>query len=384
MDNRVREQRLERGLTQEQLGSLVGVSRRTIISIETGRFAPSLTLDDPPRSDLRDAGRGALPPALTIQETTEPARGQDAARAPRRRWRWRASRRRSATVDAVRGPHQNSPVPSTSRIRTSGEVGSVLRTERVGLVGEQHHVEVGAHGPRPDRATGTAPPRRRARPRSRQPPARRPRRCRGPTAIHVSSSRPVERRQAAPDRHEGADGRRGRTGWPRRERRVLRCRAPPRGPRARPPSRPRLSATSARVRTRVTQTGTPASRSRRDVELAVLLLVGDHEVGRRSTMARHVGVLRAPDRHRVRERARRRGAPLGPSDHPVGQAPPPQRLGQVRDERHQALRRDRDDRPAVPRSSTSGRGWPSPDARATRGGCPRPREPGRRARRRSG
>jgi putative transcriptional regulator len=44
VDNRVRELRLERGLTQAQLGALVGVSRRTIISIETGRFAPSLTL----------------------------------------------------------------------------------------------------------------------------------------------------------------------------------------------------------------------------------------------------------------------------------------------------------------------------------------------------
>jgi putative transcriptional regulator len=44
VDNRVRELRLERNLTQEQLGGLVGVSRRTIISIETGRFAPSLTL----------------------------------------------------------------------------------------------------------------------------------------------------------------------------------------------------------------------------------------------------------------------------------------------------------------------------------------------------
>jgi putative transcriptional regulator len=44
VDNRVRELRLERGLTQEQLAALVDVSRRTIISIETGRFDPSLTL----------------------------------------------------------------------------------------------------------------------------------------------------------------------------------------------------------------------------------------------------------------------------------------------------------------------------------------------------
>ena len=44
MNNHVRELRLQRELTQEQLGDLVGVSRRTIISIETGRFDPSLTL----------------------------------------------------------------------------------------------------------------------------------------------------------------------------------------------------------------------------------------------------------------------------------------------------------------------------------------------------
>jgi putative transcriptional regulator len=44
VDNRVRELRLERGLTQAQLAALVEVSRRTIISIETGRFDPSLTL----------------------------------------------------------------------------------------------------------------------------------------------------------------------------------------------------------------------------------------------------------------------------------------------------------------------------------------------------
>jgi putative transcriptional regulator len=44
VDNHVRELRLKRELTQEQLGDLVGVSRRTIISIETGRFTPSLPL----------------------------------------------------------------------------------------------------------------------------------------------------------------------------------------------------------------------------------------------------------------------------------------------------------------------------------------------------
>jgi putative transcriptional regulator len=42
--NRVRDLRGERGLTQEGLADLAGVSRQTINSIETGRFEPSLSL----------------------------------------------------------------------------------------------------------------------------------------------------------------------------------------------------------------------------------------------------------------------------------------------------------------------------------------------------
>jgi putative transcriptional regulator len=44
MKNKIRELRAERGITQEALGILVGVSRRTIISIENDRFDPSLPL----------------------------------------------------------------------------------------------------------------------------------------------------------------------------------------------------------------------------------------------------------------------------------------------------------------------------------------------------
>jgi putative transcriptional regulator len=42
--SRLQELRGERGWTQAQLASEVGVSRQTINSIETGRFEPSLTL----------------------------------------------------------------------------------------------------------------------------------------------------------------------------------------------------------------------------------------------------------------------------------------------------------------------------------------------------
>jgi putative transcriptional regulator len=42
--NRVKELRNARGWTQEQLASVVGVSRQSINSIERGRYVPSLPL----------------------------------------------------------------------------------------------------------------------------------------------------------------------------------------------------------------------------------------------------------------------------------------------------------------------------------------------------
>jgi putative transcriptional regulator len=44
MQNRVRELRTAAGLRQEDLADKVAVSRQTIISIETGRYNPSLEL----------------------------------------------------------------------------------------------------------------------------------------------------------------------------------------------------------------------------------------------------------------------------------------------------------------------------------------------------
>jgi putative transcriptional regulator len=44
MRNRVREQRTQRGLSQAELGAALGVSRQTVISIENGRYLPSLPL----------------------------------------------------------------------------------------------------------------------------------------------------------------------------------------------------------------------------------------------------------------------------------------------------------------------------------------------------
>jgi putative transcriptional regulator len=42
--NRVREQRTQRGLSQAEVAAVLGVSRQTVISIENGRYLPSLPL----------------------------------------------------------------------------------------------------------------------------------------------------------------------------------------------------------------------------------------------------------------------------------------------------------------------------------------------------
>jgi putative transcriptional regulator len=44
MNNRVRELRTAAGMRQEDLADHVGVSRQTIISVEMGRYNPSLEL----------------------------------------------------------------------------------------------------------------------------------------------------------------------------------------------------------------------------------------------------------------------------------------------------------------------------------------------------
>jgi putative transcriptional regulator len=42
--NRVREQRAQRGLSQAETAAALGVSRQTVIAIESGRYSPSLPL----------------------------------------------------------------------------------------------------------------------------------------------------------------------------------------------------------------------------------------------------------------------------------------------------------------------------------------------------
>lgn len=44
MKNYIKEERTKKQLTQVELAEMVNVSRQTIISIETGRYTPSVTL----------------------------------------------------------------------------------------------------------------------------------------------------------------------------------------------------------------------------------------------------------------------------------------------------------------------------------------------------
>lgn len=44
MKNMIEQSRRERGMTQQQLAAALGVSRQTIISLEGGRYNPSLLL----------------------------------------------------------------------------------------------------------------------------------------------------------------------------------------------------------------------------------------------------------------------------------------------------------------------------------------------------
>ena len=44
MKNRIEENRKACGMTQQQLAALLGVSRQTVISLESGKYTPSILL----------------------------------------------------------------------------------------------------------------------------------------------------------------------------------------------------------------------------------------------------------------------------------------------------------------------------------------------------
>ena len=75
MRNRIREQRTQREMSQAELAAALGVSRQTVISIEGGRYLPSLplafaiarffglTVDKMSTQTRRQAHDGIHPPA---------------------------------------------------------------------------------------------------------------------------------------------------------------------------------------------------------------------------------------------------------------------------------------------------------------------------------
>ena len=81
MRNRVREQRAQRGLSQAQLAAALGVSRPTVISIEGGRYLPSLPLPLPLRAAalLCSAFRIARFFDLTVDKMFDPDDDEEAA-----------------------------------------------------------------------------------------------------------------------------------------------------------------------------------------------------------------------------------------------------------------------------------------------------------------
>lgn len=68
MRNRLREQRIQHGLSQAEMAAALGVSRQTVISIENGRYLPSLPLAfriarffDQPLDKMFDPDGGGTP-----------------------------------------------------------------------------------------------------------------------------------------------------------------------------------------------------------------------------------------------------------------------------------------------------------------------------------
>jgi len=77
MKNRIKELREEKGLTQEQLGELVGVSRQAINSIETEKYEPSIWL----AYDIAKVFDAAIEDVFLFEESEKKSRAQLSRRA---------------------------------------------------------------------------------------------------------------------------------------------------------------------------------------------------------------------------------------------------------------------------------------------------------------
>lgn len=72
MKNRIKEIREELGLTQEQLGEMVGVSRQAINAIETEKFEPSIWL----AYDICKVFQSTIEEVFNFEESERKSRAQ--------------------------------------------------------------------------------------------------------------------------------------------------------------------------------------------------------------------------------------------------------------------------------------------------------------------
>lgn len=76
MKNRIRELRESKGLTQEQLGELVGTSRQAIYAIENEKFEPSIWL----AYDISNVFECAIEEVFIFEESTRKSRAESSRR----------------------------------------------------------------------------------------------------------------------------------------------------------------------------------------------------------------------------------------------------------------------------------------------------------------
>ena len=76
MKNRIKELRESKGLTQEQLGELVGASRQAINAIETEKFEPSIWL----AYDISQIFGCSIEEVFLFEESTKKSRADSSRR----------------------------------------------------------------------------------------------------------------------------------------------------------------------------------------------------------------------------------------------------------------------------------------------------------------
>lgn len=76
MKNRIKELRERKGLTQEQLGELVGTSRQAIYAIETEKFEPSIWL----AYDISNVFECSIEEVFIFEESPRKSRAESSRR----------------------------------------------------------------------------------------------------------------------------------------------------------------------------------------------------------------------------------------------------------------------------------------------------------------